>query len=116
MRVTVEDTGCGMAPQTKAHLFEPFFTTKRPGKGTGLGLASVYGIVQESSGFITLVSEVGAGTTMNVFLPWLDTPALRRPAPTAETEVPRGNETVLLVEDQDAVRSVATLVLDHARL
>ena len=63
-----------MTPTTKAHLFEPFFTTKGPGKGTGLGLATVYGIVQESSGFITVASEVGAGTTMNVFLPSLDRP------------------------------------------
>jgi PAS domain S-box-containing protein len=110
VHLTVEDTGCGMTPHTKAHLFEPFFTTKGP-KGTGLGLATVYGIVQESSGFITVASDVGAGTTMNVFLPSLDKPALRRPTPAVESDVLEGTETVLLVEDEDAVRGVATLAL-----
>jgi two-component system, cell cycle sensor histidine kinase and response regulator CckA len=111
VQLTVQDTGCGMTPQTKAHLFEPFFTTKGPGKGTGLGLATVYGIVQESGGFITVASDVGAGTTMSVFLPSLDRPALRRPAPAVESDVLEGTETVLLVEDEDAVRGVATLAL-----
>src|SRR5688572_3094395 len=111
VQLTVEDNGCGMTPQTKAHLFEPFFTTRGPGKGTGLGLATVYGIVQESRGFITVASDVGAGTRMSVFLPSLDRPAVRSPAPTVEGEVLTGDETVLLVEDEDAVRSVATVAL-----
>ena len=111
VQLTVEDNGSGMTPQTKAHLFEPFFTTKGPGKGTGLGLATVYGIVQESSGFITVASDVGAGTAMNVFLPSLDKLARRRAATTVESERLNGDETVLLVEDEDAVRSVATLAL-----
>src|SRR5688572_1665055 len=111
VQLTVEDNGSGMTPRTKAHLFEPFFTTKGPGKGTGLGLATVYGIVQESSGFITVASDVGAGTTMNVFLPSLDRPLLRVAAPTPDSQVSSGDETVLLVEDEDAVRSVAALAL-----
>jgi PAS domain S-box-containing protein len=111
VRLTVEDDGCGMTPHTKAHLFEPFFTTKGPGKGTGLGLATVYGIVQESRGFITVSSYVGAGTTMNVFLPSLDRPAQSTESSRVERDVVNGDETVLLVEDEDAVRSVATLAL-----
>ncbi len=111
VRLTVEDNGCGMTAHTKAHLFEPFFTTKGPGKGTGLGLATVYGIVLESRGFITVSSYVGAGTTMNVFLPSLDRPARSTTTPRVEHEVMKGDETVLLVEDEDAVRSVATLAL-----
>jgi CheY-like chemotaxis protein len=111
VRLTVEDNGCGMTAHTKAHLFEPFFTTKGPGKGTGLGLATVYGIVQESRGFITVSSYAGAGTTMNVFLPSLDGPARSATAPTVERDVVTGDETVLLVEDEDAVRNVATLAL-----
>jgi two-component system, cell cycle sensor histidine kinase and response regulator CckA len=111
VRLTVKDNGCGMTPHTKAHLFEPFFTTKAPGKGIGLGLATVYGIVHESNGFITVTSDVGAGTTMNVFLPSLDKPTLPGPEPPGEDEVLKGEETVLLVEDEDAVRSVATLAL-----
>ena len=111
VRVTVADNGSGMTPHTKAHLFEPFFTTKGPGKGTGLGLASVYGIVQESRGFIVVKSDVGAGTTMSVFLPSLDKPAARPPGTNRQEPVSNGNETVLLVEDESAVRSVVTRAL-----
>jgi two-component system cell cycle sensor histidine kinase/response regulator CckA len=111
VQLTIADNGCGMTPHTKAHLFEPFFTTKGPGKGTGLGLATVYGIVHESSGFITVASDIGAGTTMNVFLPSLDKPVSRSAAPTVNNGVLGGNETVLLVEDEAAVRAVATRIL-----
>jgi len=111
VRVTVADNGSGMTPYTKAHLFEPFFTTKGPGKGTGLGLATVYGIVQESRGFIVVKSDVGAGTTVNVFLPSLDKPAARPPVADHQEPVSNGNETVLLVEDESAVRSVVTRAL-----
>jgi PAS domain S-box-containing protein len=111
VRVTVADNGSGMTSHTKTHLFEPFFTTKGPGKGTGLGLATVYGIVQESRGFIVVKSEVGAGTTMNVFLPSLDKPAARPPGANRQEPVSNGNETVLLVEDESAVRSVVTRAL-----
>ena len=111
VRLVVADTGCGMSPETMAHLFEPFFTTKGPGKGTGLGLATVYGIVQESSGFITVSSEIGQGTTMGVFLPSLDVTAQQNFRSADEDHIPSGHETVLLVEDEEAVRGVATLAL-----
>jgi two-component system cell cycle sensor histidine kinase/response regulator CckA len=111
VQLVVEDDGSGMTAHTKAHLFEPFFTTKGPGKGTGLGLATVYGIVQESAGFVTVVSDVGAGTTMSVFLPALDKPAAPRIPRSIQSEALRGSETILLVDDEDAVRSVATQAL-----
>ncbi len=111
VRLVVADTGCGMTPETKAHLFEPFFTTKGPAKGTGLGLATVYGIVQEIDGFITVSSDVDAGTTMSVFLPALDITAPHGVRDAVDDTIVGGQETVLLVEDEDAVRGVATLAL-----
>ena len=111
VQVTVADNGSGMTPHTKAHLFEPFFTTKGPGKGTGLGLATVYGIVQESRGFIVVKSDVGTGTTMKVFLPSLDKPAARQLSSNRQEPASNGNETVLLVEDASAVRAVTARAL-----
>jgi two-component system cell cycle sensor histidine kinase/response regulator CckA len=110
VRLTVSDTGIGMDDQVKKHLFEPFFTTKEPGKGTGLGLATCYGIVQQLGGVIYPESEIGRGTIFNVFLPRIDLPA----EPTAkpkETHVKRGTETVLLVEDEPLVREIAKSAL-----
>jgi len=107
----VSDTGVGFDEQTRAHLFEPFFTTKGPGKGTGLGLPTVYGIVQQSGGWIRVHSEVGKGTTFEIYLPCIDI------EPDAAEEGPPtradgcNNETVLVVEDQEAVRRLATSVL-----
>ncbi|MBI4563727.1 MAG: response regulator [Planctomycetes bacterium] len=109
--LSVTDTGTGMAPHIKAHLFEPFFTTKEQGRGTGLGLSTVYGIVTQSGGHISMYSELGHGTAFKVYLPQVEetadspTPVLRRTGP------PRGTETILLVEDEDAVRSLAATVL-----
>jgi len=113
LQLVVSDTGCGMPAFVKAHLFEPFFTTKGPGKGTGLGLATVYGIVQESGGFITVVTEVDVGTTFNVFLPALaaDVP-LSRPDRPDQGRL-SGHETVLLVEDEDGVRHIAKVTLER---
>jgi PAS domain S-box-containing protein len=112
VQLAVSDTGCGMTPNVRAHLFEPFFTTKGPGKGTGLGLATVYGIVEESGGFITVATEVDAGTTVNVFLPALtDDVPLSRPTRTDRGHL-AGRETVLLVEDEEGVRHIAKVTLE----
>jgi PAS domain S-box-containing protein len=109
--VEVRDDGVGMDPETKRHMFEPFFTTKPVGKGTGLGLAMVYGIVQQSSGHITVETAPEAGTTVRIYFPRVDQPA---PAATAAGAgaAPRGVETVLLVEDQPMLRNVTREMLE----
>ncbi|MDZ4199782.1 MAG: response regulator [Kiritimatiellia bacterium] len=106
----VSDTGCGMSSDVKAHAFEPFFTTRPRGEGTGLGLATVYGIVQNCGGRIDLESEIGQGTRFRIFLPRLDIPAVRAEIG-QDTSVPRGTETVLLVEDEPALRRLTTRFL-----
>ncbi len=109
--VAVSDTGHGMDAATRARIFEPFFTTKGPGRGTGLGLAMVYGFVKQSGGHVEVESEVGRGTTFKVYLPRSDeTAPSGLPAPGPLT-LPGGRETILLVEDQDAVRAFARHVL-----
>jgi PAS domain S-box-containing protein len=110
--LAVSDTGEGIDEQTRAHLFEPFFTTKGPGKGTGLGLPTVYGIVKQSGGWIRMQSEAGKGTTFKIYLPCIDTePDAVEEKPPAEAKG-RNNETVLVVEDQEAVRRLATSILE----
>lgn len=110
VRVVVTDTGRGMDNSIKQHLFEPFFTTKEKGKGTGLGLSTVYGIVKQSNGAITVHSEIGIGTTFNIYFPCCTDEA--PPAPThTDGEMPAGRETILLVEDEEMVRILARKVL-----
>jgi signal transduction histidine kinase/ActR/RegA family two-component response regulator len=105
VKLVVADTGEGMTEEVRARLFEPFFTTKAPGKGTGLGLAVVHGIVEECGGRVEVRSRPGAGTTFEILLP--SAGAVPAPAaPAAEADAPRGTETVLLVEDDEGVRSV----------
>lgn len=114
--LSVADTGHGMDRETLSHLFEPFFTTKAPGHGTGLGLATVYGIVTQHGGSIRVESEPGSGARFHIYFPWCaDEPVVEsRPAPSPARPRGSGAETVLLVEDQDAVRSLAGEVLRAA--
>lgn len=109
----VIDTGVGMDEATRHRAFEPFFTTKEAGKGTGLGLATVYGIVQQSGGHVAIESEVGQGTTVSVYLPRVDEPVERPESVAVPEAVVGGKETVLLVEDDDGVRRLASLVLSR---
>ena len=111
VRLTVEDTGTGMEDEVKAHLFEPFFTTKAPGKGTGLGLASVYGTIQLLGGRIVVDSVVGRGTVFNLWIPLTDKEAQVQEAAPDPNEVRRRAGHILLVDDDDAVRNVGKKLL-----
>ena len=105
--LSVTDNGCGMDEETQSRIFEPFYTTKELGKGTGLGLASVYGIVKQSGGFIWVYSEPGQGTTIKVYLPRVDNSPAPLPFENSSTEARRGSETVLLVENAESLRTLA---------
>jgi signal transduction histidine kinase/ActR/RegA family two-component response regulator len=107
--ISVADTGCGMDAETLGHIFEPFFTTKERGKGTGLGLATVYGIVRQSGGYVAVRSAPGAGTTLRTYWPQCDEPV--KAVPGTSIHSLRGTETVLVVEDDPSVRSIAQVVL-----
>ncbi|MCL5735020.1 MAG: PAS domain S-box protein [Actinobacteria bacterium] len=110
--LTVADTGIGMDMETASHVFEPFFTTKSPGEGTGLGLSTVYGIVRQSGGSIDIRSEPGVGTTFRVFLPRAARTVPEAPGTGAEEEPFLGSETILVVEDDAALRSLVFRVLE----
>ncbi|MBM9537813.1 hybrid sensor histidine kinase/response regulator [Desulfobulbus alkaliphilus] len=111
--LAVSDNGCGMDRETISHLFEPFFTTKEQGKGTGLGLASVYGAVKQNKGFINVYSEPGQGTTFKIYLPQYairtEAPSRQEPAEAAA----RGHETILLVEDEPVILEMTTMMLER---
>ena len=110
--LSVSDTGVGMSPEIRTHLFEPFFTTKERGKGTGLGLSTVYGIVKQSGGDISVTAEPGRGATFTIYLPKLAEGNGARSASDAGAHaIPRGNETILLVEDDPALRALAERIL-----
>jgi CheY-like chemotaxis protein len=111
LRVT--DAGIGIAPEIKSRIFEPFFTTKEPGKGTGLGLATVFGIVKQHGGSITFESEVGRGSTFQILLPADAMPAESAGPATAKAALRRGTETILLVEDELGVRTLTRAVLEQ---
>lgn len=112
--LTVQDSGCGMDESIKSHIFEPFFTTKQKGKGTGLGLAMVYGIVKQSGGNIFVQSEPGQGTAFHIYLPRAmeNVTQIVRAAPTTDLHGKKG--TILLVEDEDAVRAMANKTLEQS--
>jgi signal transduction histidine kinase/ActR/RegA family two-component response regulator len=109
--LAVTDNGAGMDADTRAHLFEPFFTTKGPGQGTGLGLATVYGIVEQSGGLVLVESELGQGTRFELYFPVVADRAEKRDLVIADAGLPSGTESILLVEDQEEVRRLAREVL-----
>jgi two-component system cell cycle sensor histidine kinase/response regulator CckA len=112
VQMTVSDSGTGMDAETQSHIFEPFFTTKEKGKGTGLGLATAYGIVKQSGGFIWVYSELGKGTSFKIYLPRVDQAEELFGVPKSSAEVPTGTETVLLTEDEQDVREIAREFLE----
>jgi signal transduction histidine kinase len=111
--LTLTDTGTGITPEVKAHLFEPFFTTKEPGKGTGLGLATVHGIVTRGGGSVNVYSEVGHGTSFEVYFPRADVGEAVVDVPVPVARPRAGSETVLVVEDSDGLRELAKRMLER---
>jgi CheY-like chemotaxis protein len=109
--LAVSDDGCGMDSETLLHLFEPFFTTKQVGKGTGLGLATVYGVIKQNNGFIHVDSEPGHGTTFKIYLPRHSPKAARRPEKQSTPAPTPGGGTILLVEDEPSILEMTTLML-----
>ncbi|HUO35160.1 MAG TPA: CHASE4 domain-containing protein [Candidatus Acidoferrum sp.] len=112
--LVVSDTGSGMDQATQARIFEPFFTTKGPGKGTGLGLATVYGVVKQSGGFIWVYSELNRGTTFKIYLPKVEDEVSTTKAEPSSRSTPTGHETILFVEDEESVRELVSEYLKAA--
>jgi CheY-like chemotaxis protein len=110
--LAISDTGCGMNQETLSRIFEPFFTTKGPGQGTGLGLATVYGIIKQSGGYIYVDSEPGRGSTFKIFLPQVESMILNRKSQLGISKSPGGHETVLLVEDENTLRILIRRTLE----
>ncbi len=112
VRLSITDTGCGIAPEVLPHIFEPFFTTKETGKGTGLGLATVFGIVEQHHGWVEVESQPNQGTTFHIYLPRLAKRAADQSQPLSPPKVSGGTETILLVEDEAALRRLMQRVLE----
>jgi PAS domain S-box-containing protein len=114
VRLAISDTGCGMSDEVKQHLFEPFFTTKPRGEGTGLGLATIYGAIRQSNGHVEVYSEVGKGTTFKIYLPAEAGAPESLTPPLGTPMLTGGSETILVVEDDERVRNIATRALRDA--
>ncbi len=112
--ILVKDTGMGMDALTQAHIFEPFFTTKERGKGTGLGLATLYGFVKQSGGFVWVQSEPGAGSTFTIYLPQVREEAVQLRASAATVAPSRSAGTILLVEDEESLRTLTRSILEQS--
>ena len=113
VRITLSDTGIGMTPEVRSQIFEPFFTTKEPGRGTGLGLSMVYGIIQNHGGYIELRSEPGQGTSFEILLPVAKELAIQEVSPLSPCrEVPKGSETILIVDDEELIRELGADILE----
>jgi CheY-like chemotaxis protein len=110
--LTVTDTGCGMTQEVKERIFEPFFTTKEQGKGTGLGMATVFGIIRQSDGHISVYSEVGVGSTFKLYFPAIEENAITHESDVDDKYTMNGDETILLVEDETSVRDMAKITLE----
>jgi CheY-like chemotaxis protein len=114
VQISITDTGCGMDEEVRSKIFEPFFTTKEQGRGTGLGLATVFGIIKQCGGYIDVISEPGVGSCFKIFLPTM-TDKLKGALGgdgDGDGQIPFGNERILLVEDEEAVRRIARLALE----
>jgi CheY-like chemotaxis protein len=109
--ISISDSGSGMDEDTQARIFEPFFTTKEKGKGTGMGLATVYGIIKQSGGYIWVYSEKGLGTTFKLYLPVVDEVIVEEREPVGTDQKLRGTETLLVVDDESEVRSLVSEML-----
>jgi CheY-like chemotaxis protein len=111
VKISITDSGLGMDEKTKLRIFEPFFTTKEMGRGTGLGLASVYGIIKNHAGAINVYSEIGFGTTFNIYLPSSGKEPMGEKRP--QESIKRGTEQILLIDDQDHVLKVGQKILER---
>ncbi|MCE5228409.1 PAS domain S-box protein [bacterium] len=112
VQISITDTGCGMDEEVRSKIFEPFFTTKEQGRGTGLGLATVFGIIKQSDGYIDVISQPGVGTCFKIYLPNVAQKHGARRDEDGDSQIPFGTEKILLVEDEEAVRRIARLALE----